>query len=438
MSKVIQFVTRDMWRIRARKLPLMKSIPVRALRVLILSLREFGKDKCTLHASALTFFTLLSIVPMFAMAFGVAKGFGLENVLHDRLMAMDGQKEVIEKVVQFSESMLQNTRGGVIAGVGILILFWSVINVLQNIEKSFNHIFAVQKERPWARKFADYLTIMLVCPILVVLSGSVTVFISTQINNIMANIGQVGEIVGPIMVKLISFLPFMLFWFALTFLYVVMPNARVKKRSAFVGAVVAGTIYQLVQIFYIKSQMVVSKFGAIYGSFAALPLFLLWLQISWQVVLYGAELAFAHQNEEVYELEEESRKASITLQKNVGLLLTHACVKKFCAGNGPVEINDFAHEYDLPIRLVRCCAEKLHAAGILSEVDDQDKQTELFQPARDVNDLSVQFILSAWDAEGSMDLGAEEGEVFVKLKTAIQNLNQAGLAQPSNLLLKNL
>ena len=389
IQKIAQFISRDMWRIRARRLPLSKSVSLRALRILVLSFREFDKDKCSLHASALTFFSLLSIVPVFAMAFGIAKGFGLENMLHERLMEMDGQKEVIQKVIEFSESMLQNTKGGVIAGVGILLLFWSVIQVLQNIEKSFNHIFAVKKERTLARKLADYLTIMLICPILVILSGSLTVFISTQVANIMSHIGQTGQLVGPLMLKLLNFLPYVIFWVLLTFLYLVMPNTRVNKKSAFFGAVVAGTLYQLVQVLYIKSQMVASSLGAVYGSFAALPLFLVWLQLSWQIVLYGAEVAFAHQNEETYEFEDESRNASIYLQKCVGLLLTHACIKNFCSGKKPIEIHEFAHEYEIPVRLAHYATEKLKQAGILTEVEDETKQTELFQPARDVNDMTI-------------------------------------------------
>ncbi len=332
MSKIIQFISRDMWRIRARKLPFSKSVFLSTLRVFVLSFREFDKDKCSLHASALTFFSLLSIVPVFAMAFGIAKGFGLDAMLHERLMALDGQQEVIQKVVQFSESMLQNTKGGVIAGVGILLLFWSVIQVLQNIERSFNHIFAVKKDRPFDRKLADYLTIMLICPVLVILSGSVTVFISTQVTNILNHTGQAGAFVGPYMLKLLSFLPYAIFWLLLTFLYIVMPNTRVKKRSAFFGAVVAGTLYQLIQVLYIKSQMVASNLGAVYGSFAALPLFLIWMQLSWQIVLYGAELAFAHQNEETYEFEEEAPSTlTLTLTLN-----------KFCSV--------FNHEFQMDSR----------------------------------------------------------------------------------------
>lgn len=438
IQKMIRFISYDMWRIRAKRLSLSRSLPLRVLRIFALSLSEFARDKCTLHASALTFFTLLSIVPIFAMAFGIAKGFGLETMLHERLMELEGQQEVIRRIIEFSESMLQNTKGGVIAGVGVLLLFWSVIQVLQNIEKSFNHIFAVQKERTLIRKLADYMTIMLVCPILVILSGSLTVFISTQVTNMITHFGQAGVFIGPVMIKLLALTPYLIFWLLLTFLYVVMPNTRVNKGSAFFGGVVAGTLYQLVQVLYITSQLVVSKFGAIYGSFAALPLFLVWLQLSWQIVLYGAELAFAHQNEETYEFEEESRNASVSIQKCVGLLLTHACIKNFCAGKKPVEIHAFAHEYEIPIRLARVASAKLKAAGVLNEVEDETIQTELLQPARDVSDLNIAFVLSAWDDEGLMELGFEESETFKKLKASMIELRKASWTNSSNLLLKNL
>jgi len=438
MGKIIQFVSRDMWRIRARKLPFSKSISLRTLRILVLSFREFAKDQCSLHASALTFFSLLSIVPVFAMAFGIAKGFGFEKILHDRLSELEGQQEVLQRVVQFSESMLQNTKGGVIAGIGILLLFWSVIQVLQNIEKSFNHIFVARKERSWDRKLADYLTIMLICPILVIVSGSLTVFISTQITSIVSHIGTAGQLIGPVMLEILKILPYTIFGLMLTFLYVVMPNTLIRKRSAFFGGFFAGAIYQLVQVLYIKSQMVASNFGAVYGSFAALPLFLVWLQLSWQIVLYGAELAFAHQNEETYEFEEESRNASTALKKSVGLLLTHACIKQFCSGEKPIEVHEFAHHYDIPIRLAHAASNKLQAAGILSEVDDRDKDTELLQPARDVADLTIEFVLSAWDDTGSIDLGMDESAAFNKIKNATEDLRKAAAGHSSNLLLKNL
>ena len=438
IQKLICFISRDMWRIRAKRLPQPKSGLLRTLRILVLSFREFVKDQCSLHASALTFFSLLSIVPVFAMVFGIAKGFGLEKMLHDRLMDMDAQQEVLQRVVEFSETMLQNTKGGVIAGIGILLLFWSVIQVLQNIEKSFNHIFVAKKERTWDRKLADYLTIMLICPILVIVSGSLTVFISTQITSIVNHIGLAGQLIGPYMLKFLKILPYTLFGFMLTFLYIVMPNTHVKKRSAFFGGFIAGGIYQLVQVLYIKSQLVATRFGAVYGSFAALPLFLTWLQISWQIVLYGAELSFAHQNEETYEFEEESRNASTALKKSVGLLLTHACIKHFCAGEKPIEVHEFAHQYDIPMRLARAASDKLQAAGILCEVDGHNKETELLQPARDVADLTIEFVLSAWDDAGSMDLGMDESASFKKIAAAVADLRQAAHKHPSNLLLKSL
>ncbi len=438
VQKVVRFISRDMWHIRAKKLPLGQSLWLRPLRALVLSFTEFNRDNCSLHASALTFFCLLSIVPVFAMAFGIAKGFGLEKLLHERLMELDGQQEVIQQVIQFSESMLQNTKGGVIAGVGVMLLFWSVIRVLQSIEKSFNHIFAVKKERTLARKLADYLTIMLICPLLLILSGSLTVFISTQLTNIVSHTGSVGVLIGPVTTWFLKLLPFLIFWFLLAFLYVVMPNTYVKRRSAFFGAIIAGTLYQLVQVVYIKSQMVASSLGAVYGSFAAFPLFLIWMQISWQIVLYGAELAFAHQNEETYEFEEESRQASCALQKEVALLLTRAAVRNFCEGKAPVELHAFAHQYEIPIRLARSAAEKLRRAGVLNEIEDSTKDTELYQPARDVADISIQYVFSAWDNEGTAELGVEENAEFSKLKAAVAQLQQSITLNPANILLKNL
>ena len=182
ISGTVRFVSGDIWRTQLTDLPPWKRLIVRMLRVLLLAVRGFKDDFCMLRASALTFFTMLSIVPVAAMAFGIAKGFGFQTVLEKQLYEnFPGQEEVVGKVVEFAQSLLETTQGGLIAGIGLVLLFWAVIKVLSNIEESFNSIWGVRQPRTIARKFSDYLSIMLVAPVLVLVSGSATVFITTQI-----------------------------------------------------------------------------------------------------------------------------------------------------------------------------------------------------------------------------------------------------------------
>jgi len=193
IQKVLIFIKRDVWRIRAKSLPQQKYFWLRQLRVFLLAIRGFGEDKCQLRASALTFYSLMSIVPIVAMAFGVAKGFGFEKLLEKQLLEkLPGQEEVIGQVIGFAQSFLENTKGGVIAGIGVAMLFWTVIKVLGNIENSFNDIWGIKRARTIGRKFSDYLSIMLICPMLLIMSSSVTVMISSQVKLVMDKIEILG------------------------------------------------------------------------------------------------------------------------------------------------------------------------------------------------------------------------------------------------------
>jgi membrane protein len=184
--KAANFIKQDVWRIPRNHLTPGKSFFLNLLRIIVLSVRRFGEDKCQLRASALTFYSLISIVPVLAMVFGIAKGFGMEKVLEDQLReSLVGHQEVFDKIVQFSHSLLQNTQGGLIAGIGLVTLFWAVIKVLGQMEYSFNDIWGIENQRSISRKFADFLSLMLICPVILILSSGVTVFVSTQLNIIM-------------------------------------------------------------------------------------------------------------------------------------------------------------------------------------------------------------------------------------------------------------
>ena len=193
ISRIADFITTDIWRIQIKNLSRTKAMLIKQLRTILLALKGFNENNCQLRASALTFYSLLSIVPVAAVAFGIAKGFGFEQMLEKQLLTrLPGQEDVIAQIIAFAHSMLENTKGGLIAGIGVAILFWSVIKVLSNIERSFNDIWGVREARSIGRKFGDYLSLMLLCPILVIASGSITVFVTTHITLITEKIELIG------------------------------------------------------------------------------------------------------------------------------------------------------------------------------------------------------------------------------------------------------
>ena len=332
VKRTVEFITVDIWRIGLEDLPFGKSFLIKQLRIIILALRGFDENKCFVRGSSLTFYTLLSVVPVLAMLFGIAKGFGFEKLLQAQIrelaVKLPGQEEVLNRAIQYAESMLETTKGGVIAGIGLVLLFWSVIKVFSNIEASLNEIWEINRPRSWVRKFTDYLALMVISPAIVILSSSATVFITTKITQLANKIALLGMI-SPLIFLSFKLIPYLLIWVLFTVLYILMPNTKVNFKAAVAAGIVAGTIYQIVQWAYISFQIGAARYGAIYGSFAALPLFLMWVQISWWIVLFGAELSFANQNVDTYQYEPDSTKISPAFKKLLTLQVAHLLIQNF-------------------------------------------------------------------------------------------------------------
>ncbi len=439
ISKFLTYIQVDIWRIKSHNLSKRRSLLLRQLRIFVLALRGFDEDKCALRASALTFSTLMSIVPLVAMAFGIAKGFGFENVLEKILYEnMAGQEEVAGRIMTFARSFLDNTKGGLIAGIGVGVLFWTVISVLGNIEKSFNEIWGIKKSRSMGRKFSDYLSMMLICPILLIMSSSMTVLITSQLGLIMEKIAILGSL-APVVDFGLKFLPYLFLWLLFTFIYVFMPNTKVQFKSAFLGGIIAGTLYQVIQFLYFSAQILAAKYGAIYGSFAALPLFLAWLQVSWLVVLFGAEVSFAEQNVETYEFESDCLKASHYFKRLLALRITHLCVGNFSKAKTPYTASQISHQLEIPIRLAREILFQLTQAEILVEVALNNNASEVsYQPARDIESLTVQKVISILNHQGIEDIPIEESEGLTRIKEALKSFEEQLSRSQYNIPLKSI
>lgn len=438
MKKIIQFLKQDIWRIKLKTLPSKRAFFIKQLRVILLALRGFAEDKCKLRASALTFYSLLSIVPVVAMIFGIAKGFGLQNLLEKQLRAkFPAQPEVVEKIISFAQSWLQNTQGGLIAGIGVVILFWTVMKVLGNIEKSFNDIWGVKRGRSIIRKSSDYLSVILLCPVLIIMSSSLTVFLVSKIELITQKIDLLGA-VSPLISAVVKLLPYCLIWILFSFIYLFMPNTKVRFKYGLAAGILGGTIYQLVQWGYINFQVGVSKYNAIYGSFAALPLFLVWLQISWLIVLFGAEISFALQNIDTYEFEPDCLQVSFSFKKMLSLCIVRLSVKSFSKGKAPMTAFEIAHVLDVPVRLIRQVLFDLVQSRILCESKLDGSDQIGYQPAVDPDTLTIQKVLEALENKGSDDIPIAENEDISVIKTSLNKLKATLQNSPANQPLKHI
>ncbi len=437
-SRMINFIKTDIWRIRKKDLSRMKYFFIKQLRILLLATRRFGQDQCPLRASALTFYSILSIVPVVAMAFGIAKGFGFQKLLEKQLLEkFSGQEEVMIRIVDFSHSLLENTKGGMIVGIGIVFLLWTVIKLLGNIERSFNDIWELKNPRTYGRKFSDYLSIMLISPILIIMSSSATVFITTKITLITEKVALIGMFSSVIFVML-KLIPYCLIWILFTFVYILMPNTKVNFSSGFVAGVTAGTIFQVAQLAYIVFQVGVARYNAIYGSFAALPLFLIWMQLSWLIVLFGAEISFAYQYVDTYEFEPDCRNISQIFKKLISLQIAHLVIRAFFRGEKPLTVSKITQALEIPIRLVQQILDELVEGGIFSYAETKEDNERFYQPARDINGITIKSIVEALERIGVDNIPVAQTTELKVLSETLQTFSDIIEKSPSNRLLKDI
>ncbi len=418
IEKATHFARVDIWRMPLKDLPPRKTFLIRQLRILVLAIRGFREDKVMLRAPALTFYSMFSIVPIAALAFGIAKGFGLEVHVERQLqLALAGREEVFSWVMEIIDSFFRETSGGAVAVLGLSILIYTITMLLVNIEESFNDIWQVRKARSWPRKFSDYFAMMFIAPIFFIVAGVATVFLNTQIQ-------EAGDtLLNPLLLFMVRLIPYLMLWFVFTLLYMIMPNTNVKLSSALIAGIIAGTLFQLVQWAYIAFQIGAAKYGAIYGSFAALPLLLLWMQVSWIVVLFGAELSFANQNVGNYEFEAESKNISPLNKKILALYIMHLLISRFRDGEKPLTPEGISNCLHIPNSLVRIILNELETVGLVNDTDLEQAKESGYQPAMDINSIRIRTVVEKLEHAGMDVLIAKPSETLETLKLSIKNFS---------------
>lgn len=391
--------------------------------------KGFKRENCMLRASALTLYALLSIVPVMALAFGIAKGFGFEQVLQRELIArLPGQEEAALRIIDFSATLLGETKGGLMAAIGVIFLIWAVVKMIGHMEDAFNSIWWIKKGRTLMQKFNDYLALLFVAPLLLILSGSTTLFLATRVKRFFEETGG-AVVVEPFFFFFFKLVPFLTIWLLFFFLYMFIPNKKVDVRAALMGAVIAGAVYQIGQMVYIQFQVGVSHYNAIYGSFAALPLFLVWLQASWVVLLIGAEIAFAWESKSgVDEKEGAYEQMSLRTRKILSLRIALVCVQRFSRGVKAASDTEIAAEIEIPLGVIRILLNDLVECDILVEITTASGSR--FQPAMDVELMTVMTVISALEEQGDSQIKIPGTMEFEALSHAVELF--AGLALNSH------
>ncbi len=362
---------------------------VRQYRLLFYTARGLVEHGTMIRSAALTFYTMMSIVPIVALVFAIVKGFGMVDDLIQNLYTIFAQNpEIVHYIVDFAEKAVSRTQGGIVAAVGFVALFWAVIRVFSSIESAFNNIWEVKVQRSVARQWADYIVVVIVVPILGVAASAFG-------NYTQELLGFDGSWYYELISRLASL---MIVWFMFAMLYIIIPNTKVHLSSALMAGIIAGSLFMLFQWGYIYVQRWMSSYNAIYGSFAALPLFLIWMQSSWQILLFGGELSFAYQNISRFGEERESLLISNELRRNVALSIMLTIIREFRDKGGALSNEHIRERLDLPVRIVNDVLYQLIEAKLLIAVRaaDSDKQIS-YVPSQDISKMTIYNILMAVD-----------------------------------------
>ena len=306
INQIIRFFTTDIWRITQGDVSPVRFLMVSAVKRVMLAVRFFLDKRVLSQAAALTYSTLLAIVPILAVVFAIARGFGYSKYIEVWFRdALSSQPQVAEVIIDFVNSYLVHTKSGVFLGIGLLFMLYTVLMLVSNVEDAFNEIWQVKKPRSIFRTFTDYLAMFLLFPIIIVVTSGITLLLTTAVNQ-MPDVLLLGSFVR----FLIDLIPYVLMAGMFIGLYIFMPNTHVRAVNVIIPGILAGFAMQGLQIIYIHSQIFLSSYNAIYGSFAALPLFMLWVQISWTICLFGAELCYTNQNLDYYDYDANTGEIS--------------------------------------------------------------------------------------------------------------------------------
>jgi len=441
MSKLIaffegiyNFIRFDIWRITEYELTKSRRFFYRVVKTIVLAIRGFVVDNLNVRASALTYSILFAMIPLFALIIAIAKGFGVDKLIENSLQGtFIGQANLVPTVMGFVQRYLESTQGGLFIGIGIVILFTSVMNFFMQVEKAFNSIWQVKKSRSLIRQFTTYFSAILIIPLLIVLSSGFSIYVNAILSH-----SYFFSLLSPVLRFGVKFIPYIINWIVFTIMYMVIPNTRVRFYNAMLAGILAGSAFQLFQILYINGQVYLSRFNVVYGSFAAIPLLLLWLQISCLIILLGAEISYASQNIQNFDYEVDTKNISSRYKNFLTLFITHLVVKQFEDQKPPLSSEQIATIYKLPIRLVNQILNQLTEVSILIEVYHDSSKSKTYQPAIDINQLTVNLVFAKLEKNGAELFLTSKNELLDSFWQKTLEIKKQSIEQTNHILVKDI
>ena len=398
-SEIVDFVRFDMWRRTSTEYNgFFQRLGYAIIRTIVLVIRGFTSKNLTDKAKSLTYSLVFAIVPILAMIVAIAQGFGVADVIENQLnKSFLGKTDLVPTMMEMVQRYLETAQGGLFIGIGIVILLWAIYSFFDSVETAFNKIWNVQRSRSILRQVTTYIAIVVMIPVLIVCSAGINILVHTTITDFLNADGFTtffNNIGG-------KFLQFLMCWLLFTLMYVAIPNTKVRFLSALIPGVIMGTLFQLLQMFSVYLIAMLSRTSIVYGAFATVPILMTLLQYASLLILIGAEMSYAIQNNEEFEYEHDLNSMSRRYKDFIMLFLLHTIIKRFEADEEPLTARELAVRDKLPIRLVNQLLSRLVETGILREVYVEGKEERTYQPALDTHKISLGMVMMRIDMQGT-------------------------------------
>lgn len=413
------------------------TIWINIIKTINLSTRSFLDKNLQSQAASLTYYTSLAIVPALAMILAIARGFGFQNTIKTELIKyLPAQQEAITNAFQFVESYLSQSSQGIFIGIGIIFLFWTLITLLKNVEDTFNLIWGVTKGRQLTRIITDYTAIFLLLPILIICTSGLSIFAATITNS--ARESSLQFIISPLLQFLIDIAPFILSWILYTIAFIIIPHTKVKFKNALISGIICGTLFQIIQYLFVIGQLYVSRYNAIYGSFAFIPLLFIWLQLTWLITLSGVVITYSSQNIFRFNFSNNINKISPQYLHQTTIIILAIIVNRFKTSTAPHSKTTIVQEYNIPIRLVSQIIDRLSEANIITPLLPNSEGEIAYQPASDISQMSVGGVLRKLNTSGRSNFLSHFDKQFAQAISTTNQISENSYLHADEILIKDI
>lgn len=384
------------WSVNEKRLSRMERIGLMVLKRFVITWECITKNHIMNYASSLTYSSMLAAVPVLAIIFAIARGFGFDAIIETKLRSsFESNQDIADTILYFVESYLQHTKGGVFIGIGLIFLLYTLLSLTANIEQAFNTIWYVKRSRTIYRQIIDYIGIFILLPFVVVITSGLNIFLQT-----FSTLLPDTQLLSKTMSFVLHVSPIFFAVLIFMLLFKLMPNTQVKWRHTILPSILTGIVFMAVEWLYVHYQIKLSAYNAIYGSFAAIPLFMLWMQISWYICLFGAQLCYANQRLQTYAFERISDELSRRYRDTLILLLMNRICKHFASGLKPFTAHRLAVNTHLPDSLVGILLDELTRVGLLVEAHNEPGDEPYYLPAIDIHRITVGMVTRRIDSHG--------------------------------------